>query len=111
MMFRPYEPYIPETIGEIMDLLATMMLYSPTLRDPLGQFPEQNIDTEFFALNEGLKLVRKKLGDERYSALVALSDRVRALFEADPKDETGETAAGRELILEMEDLLIRGRKP
>jgi hypothetical protein len=104
-MPRPYKPYIPQTIGEIWDKLGSMMLYSPTFKDDSGYFPERNIETEFFALNEGLKAVRKKLGEERYQALVALSDRMRAHFEADPENKTDDTLAGRRLINEMEDLL------
>jgi len=46
-----------------------------------------NIDTEFFARNEGLLAVRKKLGDARYATLKTLSDKMRALFDADPEDE------------------------
>lgn len=64
-----------------------------------------NIDTEFLALNEGLLAVRKKFGEERYVTLRALSDKMRALFEADPEDKTGDTQAGREIIHEMEDIL------
>lgn len=107
---RPYQPYIPQTVGELMDKLGMMMLYSPTFKDDTGYFPERNIDTVFFSLNEGLKVVRKKLGEERYASLVALSDRMRAHFEADPEDTTGDSFAGRELIHEMEDILTQ-RKP
>ena len=101
----PYRPYIPQTIGELMDKLASMMLGAPTFKDRTGYFPGRNIDTQFFALNEGLLAVRKKLGEERYTKLRALSDKMRALFEADPEDKTGETQAGREIIHEMEDVL------
>jgi hypothetical protein len=104
-MPRPYKPYIPQTIGEIWDLLGSMMLNSPTFEDTTGYFPDRNIETTFFALNEGLKAIRKKLGDERYEALVSLSDRMRALFEADPHEETGDAIAGCNLIIEMENIL------
>ncbi|MDF8334779.1 hypothetical protein [Novosphingobium cyanobacteriorum] len=82
-----------------------MMLKSPTFMD--DYFVDQNIDTVFFSLNEGLKVVRKKLGEERYAALVSLSDRMRAHFEADPEDKTEDGLAGRALIHEMEDLLTK----
>jgi hypothetical protein len=59
----------------------------------------------FFSLNEGLLVIRKKLGEERYAALKAMSDKMRALFEADPEDKTGDTHAGCMLIHEMEDVL------
>src|SRR5215469_1186118 len=100
-----YRPYIPQDIGELLDHLAYMMLYSPTFKDSTGYLPRQNIDTAFVALNEGLQAVRKKLGEERYATLRALSDKMRALFEADPEDKTGDAQAGRKIIREMEDLL------
>lgn len=100
-----YKPYIPKTIGELMDQLGSMMLSSPKFEDTSGYLRGMNIDTEFFALNEGLAVVRKSLGEERYQALVALSDRMRAHFEADPDNQTEDTINGRKIIHEMEDLL------
>lgn len=102
-MSQPRPVYIPKTIGEVMDLLGTFMLSSPTFKDEY--FTERTIDTEFFRLNESLSLIRHKLGDQRYGKLIELSNRMRAHFEADPEDKTGDTVKGRELILEMEDLL------
>jgi hypothetical protein len=88
------------------------MLDAPTFKDRTGYAPGMSIDTEFYALNEGLKNIRKKVGEERYLALVALSDRMRAHFEADPENKTEDTIAGRYLIHEMEDILSsRRRKP
>lgn len=101
----PYKPYIPQDVGELLDLLGYMMLASPTFKDDTGYFPERNIDTAFYALNEGLVVIRKKLGAERYAALTALSDKMRALFEADPNDSAGNARAGRTLIQEMRDIL------
>jgi hypothetical protein len=105
-MPRTYSPYIPQSKNELMDHLAFLMLSSPTFVDESGYFPGRNVDTAFFALNEGLRLIRNRLGEEKYEALVSLSARMRAHFEADPEDETGETQKGRELIHEMEDLLM-----
>lgn len=105
-MPKPYLPYIPQGKSEIMDKLAFMMLSSPTFIDETGYFPGRNVDTTFFALNEGLQLIRKRLGEEKYAALIDLSARMRAHFEADPEDETGEAIKGREIIHEMEDLLM-----
>ena len=105
-----YIPYIPQDIGGLMDKLGAMMLTSPTFKDKTGYFPEINIETEFFALNEGLLAVRKKLGEERYAALRALSDKMRVLFEADPEDKTGDARAGRQLIREMRDILKSAAK-
>ena len=104
----PYRPYIPQTPGELWDLLGSMMLGAPTFKDDTGYFPERNIETVFVALHGGLEAVRKKLGEERYAALMVLSQRMRPLFEADPEDKTGDAQAGRQLIHEMEDILRPG---
>lgn len=102
-----YKPYVPRTIGEIWDLLGFFLLSPPTFKDDF--FVGQSVETEFFRLNEGLKVVRTQLGEERYSALIALSDRMRALFEADPEDRTGDARAGRRLIYDMERILRPGK--
>jgi hypothetical protein len=104
-MPKPYSPHIPQGKSEIIDQLGFMMLSSPTFEDKSGYFPERNIDTAFLQLNEGLRLIRKRLGEEKYEALVDLSGRMRAHFEADPEDKTEDSLAGRQLIHEMEDLL------
>jgi hypothetical protein len=93
-----------------MDQLASMMLGSPSFKDDTGYFPEMNIDTEFFALNEGLNVIRKKLGEERYTTLKAMSDQMRALFESDRENTNGSTKAGCKLIREMEDILRSAAK-
>ena len=110
---RSDKPYIPQGIGEIMDQLGSMMLSSPTFEDKTGHSPEENIDTEFFALNEGLKTIQREVGEETYQALVALSDKMRAHFEADPEDKTEDSRKGRDCIVEMEDILKASarRKP
>lgn len=104
------KPYIPQGISEIWDFLGSMMLSSPTFKDKTGYFPEQNIDTEFFALNEGLKTIRKKVGEDNYQALVALSDKMRAHFEADPEDKTEDGLKGRDCITAMEHILKASRR-
>ncbi|MDP9415843.1 MAG: hypothetical protein M3Q08_17530 [Pseudomonadota bacterium] len=88
-----------------MDQLGFMMLSSPTFEDKLGYFPEQSVETVFFQLDEGIRRLRKKIGEERCEALLALSARMRAHFEADPEDKTDDAIKGRELIHEMEELL------
>jgi len=80
-----------------------MMLKSPTFEDEY--FTNINVDMVFFELNEGLKFIQKKLGDERYQKLRTLSDKMRAHFEADPEDKTDDARAGRRIIREMEDIL------
>jgi hypothetical protein len=102
----PYKPYVSQSVGELLNYLGHMMLASPTFKDKTGFLPRENIDTTFFSLNEGLLVVRKKLGEERYVTLKGLSDKMRALFESDPDDKTGEARSGRVLIHEMEDILV-----
>jgi len=103
--------YIPGSVSELLDHLAYMMLNSPTFKDGTGYLPWQNIDTVFAALNEGLLVIRKKLGEERYATLRTMSDRMRTLFESDPDDTNGDARAGRKLVREMEDLLKSAAKP
>jgi hypothetical protein len=56
------------------------------------------------------------LGDELYRKLATMSDEIRACFEADPEETTGETRKGKDLLYDMEDLikakrdLVQGRK-
>jgi len=71
-----------------------MMLKSPTFVDETGYFLGRNLETTFCEPNESLRLIRGKFGDERYSNLVALSDRMRAHFAADPENQTNDTVKG-----------------
>jgi hypothetical protein len=102
----PYKPYVPQDAGEILGYLAHMLFASPTFKDNTGYLPRENIDTTFFSLNEGLLVVRPKIGEELYASLRAMSDKMRALFESDPEDKNGGTQAGCALIREMEDILM-----
>lgn len=104
-MYRNPNPHIPRNIEEVWDLAGSMMLGAPTFVDKTGYFEDRNIDTEFFALGEGLKVIREKVGAEDYERLTELSARMRAHFEADPEDTTGETTKGRQCIVEMIEIL------
>jgi hypothetical protein len=86
-----------------------MLLSAPKFLDKTGYFPYQNLDHVFQELLEGLNLNRPKLGDARYRELVRKSDQMRALFEADPEDKTGDTLKGCKIIHEMEDILRQVR--
>ena len=99
---------IPQTTGELWDQIGSVMLGAPTFKDRTGYFPAMSFETEFAALNGGLDAVRKKVGEERYAALIALSQRMRPLFEADPDEQTGEASAGMQLLRDMEDILRPG---
>ncbi len=106
-MAPPYKPHIAQTISELMDILGLLMLSSPTFIDESGYFPGMNLDTVFEGVNESLRALRGKLGDDRYIKLRTLSDRMKAHFEADPENKTDDTLKGRALIHEMEDLLMQ----
>lgn len=57
-------------------------------------FPGSDIDSEFDTLVEGFGVVRNKLGEERYAALIDLAARAKALFAADQDDTNGKTDEG-----------------
>lgn len=102
-MPRPYKPTIPQTIAEIMDHLMGILGGAPAFANPV--FPGRDLEMEFFELNEGLGVVRAQLGEERYAKAIDLSNRMRALYEADPEDKNGATDAGSKLIWELNALL------
>jgi hypothetical protein len=108
-MRKPYKSYVCQTLGELNELLGWMMIHAPTFTDRSGHFPEQNIDTEFQALNESFDVLRTKLGEERYAKMREMSAEMRALFEADPESKTGQTIEGCRIIYEMELMLRRKR--
>jgi hypothetical protein len=87
-----------------------MLLGAPTFLDRTGYFPYRNLDYDFQQLTEGLSNIRQTLGEERYNELMRMSDQMRALFEADPEDKTGETLKGCKIIHEMEDILTQVRR-
>ncbi|MBU3078368.1 hypothetical protein [Sphingomonas quercus] len=107
---RTNEIYIPATLSEIYDLLGSMMLHAPTFIDKTGEFPERNIDSEFAILTESFGVVHKKLGEERYLALMDLAARAKALFAADPEDNNGKTDQGYKLLHEIEDIIQSVRR-
>jgi hypothetical protein len=103
------DPYIPASLGEIYDLLGSMFLGAPTFIDGLGVFPDRNIDSEFHALTEGAKKVRKKLGEERYVQVIDLAGQAKTLFSGDPNDNNGKADRGRLLLYEIEKLIQDAR--
>lgn len=107
--FNP-KPYIPASLSEINDQLGSMILFAPTFIDRTLVFPDRNIESEFGTLVEGFGVVRKKLGDERYAALIDLAARAKALFAADQDDTNGKTDEGRALLFEIEDVLRDARR-
>ncbi len=103
------EPYIPASLSEIYDLLASLVGGAPTFVDESGMFPERNIDSRFYQLLEGFGKVRAKLGEARYAALVDLAARAKALFADDPADDNGKTGEGIALLYAIEDIIQSAR--
>jgi hypothetical protein len=104
---RPYRPHIDKSLGELLDTMTFMLLRSPKFRDQSGYFPEMNLDNSFYGLNESLRRLQPQpqLGDELYAKLAGMSDQMRAYFEADPDQTTGETRKGKDLVYDMEELI------
>ena len=104
-------PYIPKSLGEVHDELMVMIGDAPKFLDTWsGVYPDQNIDSRFLQLTEGFGVVRRKLGEERYAALIDLAARAKALFAADPEDNNGKTDEGIKLIHEMMELIQSTRR-
>ncbi len=107
---KPAKMRVPQNVGELRDILSLMLLSAPKCLDNTGYFPYQNLDYVFQRLVAGLEHNRATLGEERYRQLIEMSDRMRALFEADPDDKTGETLQGCKIIHAMADILTAVRR-
>jgi hypothetical protein len=107
---KPKMMYFPKDIPGLADFLISMLLSAPKFLDKTGYFPYRNLDYVFRQLNKGLSHNRPTLGEERFHELTRMSGEIRALFEADPENETGETWKGREIILKMEDIVKQARQ-
>lgn len=108
--YRNPNPYIPRSLGEILDYLTLFLGGVPGFIDKSGVFEDQNVDTCFARFYEGLDLVRKKLGEERYAAVVDLAARAKALYLEDPDDTNGKTDEGVKLIHQIDDILSAARR-
>jgi hypothetical protein len=69
--------YVPASIREVNDYLGYMVLSCPDYFDP-----EEDMTCEraFEDLLEGLALARKKLGEERFVALVGMANEAKDLY-------------------------------
>jgi hypothetical protein len=110
MVMKPAKMRVPQNIGELRDLLSMILLSAPKCLDKTGYLPYQNLDYVFQQLLAGLAHNRAVLGEERYVQLKGMSERMRALFEADPETKTGETLQGYKIIHEVEDILDEVRR-
>jgi len=102
--------YVPQDANELLEFVVSMLSSAPEFKDKTGYFPHQDLDYVFRQLTGGLIHNRQTLGEERYQELTRMSARMRALFEADPEDKTGETLEGCKIIHAMEDILRQARR-
>jgi hypothetical protein len=103
--------YVPQSVQELLELVVSMLSAAPRFLHNAGYLPFVNRDYVFRQLHEGLSRNRSSPGEQRYHELTKMPDRMRALFEADPEDKTGQTLQGCRIIHEMEDILKQvGRK-
>jgi hypothetical protein len=106
--FASIKPYVPATLSEIWDLLASMILGAPKFdRFIMG---EEGLDAEFRTLVSGFDRVRTKLGEERYAKLIDLAARAKTLFAEDQEDTNGKTNEGRELLFDIEEIIQEVRR-
>jgi hypothetical protein len=104
-MSRPYRPHIDISLGELLDTMTFMLLSSPKFQDDSGYLRGMSLETSFYGLNESLRRLQPQLGEALYAKLTAMSDQMRAYFEADPEQTTGETRKGKDLVYDMEELI------
>ena len=105
-----YKPYVPQDRQELVDLLGSMVLDSPRFADTSGFFPGKNIETVYFALSEGLKAIQVDLGRERVAKLDEMAERTKKWFTAATDEDADEVWAGRNLLLEMIEI-VEGASP
>ncbi len=106
---KPVKVRVPQNVPQLLDTLSSMLASAPKFTDVTGWLPFLNLDYVFQQLNQGLSHNRHALGEERYHQLMGMSDQMRAPFEADPENKTGETLKGCKIILEMRDILKQVR--
>ncbi|MEG8040898.1 hypothetical protein QP166_16715 [Sphingomonas sp. LR60] len=104
-----FEPYIPETLSELMDQVVPMMGDAPNFKYESGYFPERNIDTEFRALTEGFGNVRDKIGKDQYAKALDIAARMKALFLEAADEDDPKTMEGILLIHELIDIIDAAR--
>jgi hypothetical protein len=115
MMTAPYrspyaspEPYVPASLSEIYDFLASMIFGAP--RYDRHWAGEQGLEYEFKKLALAFERVRNRLGDERYEKVMDLAHRAKALIAEDQDETNGKTNEGRELLFEIEDVIQEVRR-
>jgi hypothetical protein len=96
---------VAETLSELADQADTIASMAPRFDSSHIYYPWENIDTNFEAFNEGLQRLRAQLGEGLFETLVAMAAQMRACFDADPENRTGETRKGKQIGTDIADLV------
>lgn len=90
-----------KTLGDVSDLLGYMILSGPDIKSEY--FPSQNIESVFHELEDGLKNIKKRIGEEGHSHLSGEAAMAKAMY------ESGNAKGGRYKLHDMSEY-IRLRK-
>jgi hypothetical protein len=99
-MGKPYR-YVPATISEVHDQLGAMVIAIPNLIDSIS---DDGVPGAFRDLQEGLDLIRKRIGEALHLELSEMARVAETHFAAD------EMKAGYFLLQDMAELLTKRRK-
>lgn len=100
-MPKPYR-YVPASIPEVRDQIGAMVIAIPDLADNISN---DGVPGAFRDLQDGLDLVRKRLGEPLYLQLSEMARASHAHFVA------GERKQGRILLQHMDEAMKRRRQP
>jgi hypothetical protein len=100
-MPKPYS-YVPATVPEVREYVGAMVIAIPDLVDSIAN---GGIDGAYASLQEGLDLVRKRLGEPLYLQLSEMARASHAHFAA------GERKQGRIVLQHMDEAMKRRRQP
>lgn len=93
------DPYVPETVGELRDYFGYVSLCAP------DKFPDgATMDEAYEIITMGLNLLRKRIGEDRYTRLIEMLEQSKQHF------LDGEDRAGAVILANMKDV-ISGREP
>ena len=78
-------PYIPQTVGDLVDQLAVMATRAPRYEQMYN--PDGDPEGEFATTREGLASIRPKIGERAYEYLLArIEENWRRLQAGEPQD-------------------------
>ena len=93
--------YIPESLPEVRDYVRAMVIAIPDLVDSITN---GGVEGAYASLQEGLDLVRKRLGEELYLQLCDMARSSQRHFAA------GENKEGRRMLQYMDEAMKQRRR-